>query len=126
MEIFSYQNGRDYAYILNSLINEKYSVHYHDRVDDYKWALETSYTYVAYIDEQYAGYIRAISDGAFSVMICELIVEPRYRQKGVARELIREIRNRFKGAEVIISCKDTQEEIFEKLSFKKIGSSMSR
>ncbi|MBR3839868.1 MAG: GNAT family N-acetyltransferase [Erysipelotrichales bacterium] len=124
MEILSYQNGRDYAFILNSLIHEKWSAYYNEKAEEYRWALESSYTYVAYVDDNYAGYIRAISDGVFTVMICEIIVDEKYRNKGIARELIREVRNKFKGARIELLC-DTPE-IYEHMGFSKVGYGMRK
>ena len=124
MKILSYQNCRDYAHILNSLITERWQVYYHEKAEDYRWALESSYTYVAYVNDEYAGYIRAISDGVFTAMICELIVDEKFRNKGIARELIREVRNKFKGARIELICDNPK--IYEHIGFTKVGYGMRK
>jgi GNAT superfamily N-acetyltransferase len=41
------------------------------------------------------GYLSAFSDGAFSVWIGELIVHPAWQRRGVARDLLRSLENRY-------------------------------
>lgn len=124
MEILSYQNGRDYSHILNSLIHEKWAVYYHEKCEEYRWALESSYTYVAYCDGQYAGYVRAISDGVFTVVICEIIVDQEFRRRGIAKELLREVRNKFKGARMELLCDNPS--VYEGMGFTRVGYGMRR
>ena len=65
------------------------------RPEEYRQVLRDSYTLVAEADGAFAGYARAISDGLVTTFLCELLVEPAFRKKGVASRLVDAVQAAF-------------------------------
>lgn len=95
IHIREYCEEKDYEHILASCKQEKWLSFYDTKKDLYKQALASSFTFVAYENEQYCGYIRCLSDGAFTVFCCEIIVDDAYKRKGIGKLLIEEVTKRF-------------------------------
>lgn len=54
----------------------------------YRMALERSITYVAYEGGILCGYSRSVDDCGIYVYVCDLLVKPKYRGRGVGRGLM--------------------------------------
>ena len=79
------------------------------RPEEYRQVLRDSYTLVAEADGAFAGYARAISDGLVTTFLCELLVEPAFRKKGVASRLVDAVQAAFPLTRMEIgraSCRD--------------------
>lgn len=94
VEILDYSQERDYESILESLKQEQWQSFYEERKQEYVDALKKSQTFVLYEDGKFAGFVRGITDGCFTLFIPEIIVNSEYRRKGYGRMLIEHIKQR--------------------------------
>lgn len=81
----------------------------------------TSYPFVAHVrneENELIGYVSSFSDGAFSTFIGELVVKPEYQKKGLGRELLNAVEQKFEGAPVYIISYETEKEFFLGQGFK--------
>ena len=58
---------------------------------NYKRILQTSVTYVAIENDKVCGYIRCREDDGFGVYIFDLLVDKKYRKKGVGKLMMEEV-----------------------------------
>src|SRR5574344_1125249 len=106
MQMISEEEGWDYA---NENLAEKYKV-----------ALETSITYVACQDDVLCGYSRSLYDFGEYIYVCDLLVMPAYRGKGVGRKLMECLHQDYPHQEVYVM--SGVDEYYAKLGYKRIGS----
>lgn len=106
MLMISEEEGWDYA---NENLAEKYKV-----------ALETSITYVACQDDVLCGYSRSLDDFGEYIYVCDLLVMPAYRGKGVGRKLMECLHQDYSHQEVYVM--SGVDEYYDKLGYKRIGS----
>lgn len=124
MTIRSYDEAAHYNHILNSVKNENWQSFYEERKAEYKQALKVSCTLVVCEDEQYAGFLRAVTDGVFTLFVAEIVVDEAYRRKGFGRALIREASARYPSARIdLISDNDA---FYLELGFHPVGGGMRR
>lgn len=94
------------------------------RPEEYRETLLRSFTLVAEADGVFAGYARAISDGVITTFLCELLVEPAFRKKGVASRLVDAVQAAFPLTRMdLISDADG---FYRKNRFRKIGNGFRR
>ena len=93
--ILEYNEERDYISIINSTKSEAWISFYTDKKEQYQNALKSSLTYVIYENDCYAGYIRAITDNFFTLFVCEIIIDQKYRRKGYGRLLLDYLHNLY-------------------------------
>ncbi len=86
----------------------------------YKAALEKSITYVAYEGDVLCGYSRSIDDCGFYIYICDLLVAPKYRSKGIGRKLMECIFEGYPDHTVFVM--SDVDEYYKKQGYKKEGS----
>lgn len=86
-------------------------------------ALQNSYcAYGAFDRQKMVGFFRALSDGVSDAYLLDLIVEPSYRNRGIASELVRSILSELKSKNLSwITCISNPK--VDKL-YKKFGSEM--
>lgn len=53
--------------------------------EKYKWALESSITYVAYIENELCGYSRSLDDFGTYIYVCDLLVKPSFRGRDIGK-----------------------------------------
>lgn len=106
MQMISEEEGWDYA---NENLAEKYKV-----------ALETSITYVACQDDVLCGYSRSIDDFGEYIYVCDLLVMPAYRGKGIGRKLMECLHQDYSHQEVYVM--SGVDEYYAKLGYNRIGS----
>lgn len=46
-------------------------------------------------EQKAIGVLRALTDGVFTTWVAEVLVDPQYRRRGVARALVADLRERF-------------------------------
>jgi len=86
----------------------------------YKQALDTSITYVAYMDNDLCGYSRSLSDGYLYLFVCDLLVMPAFRGRDIGRGLMECLyQDNPDFTAYVMSGVD---EYYEKLEYKKEGS----
>lgn len=88
IEIKKYEEERDFEHIINLCIAEKWVKFYGEKKESFRAALMVSDTFVAYCNDSCCGFVRGISDGAFTIYCCELIVEESYRRRGVGSAML--------------------------------------
>lgn len=106
MKMIQDEDGWDYAHV--SMANK------------YKKALESSVTYVAYQEDMLCGYSRSLDDCGFYIYVCDLLVKPDYRGKGIGRKLLESIVKDYPN-QVVYVMSDV-DEYYEKIDYKRIGS----
>lgn len=95
LEIKSYSEERDFENIIQSCKNENWTKFFLEKKEQFRKALKVSYTYVAYVDKRYCGFIRCITDSFFTIYCCEIIVDMEYRRMGIGRKLIQNVLEKF-------------------------------
>lgn len=82
--------------------------------DEIKKSID-SYTFVAHIrdsDGQLVAYMSSFSDSAFSTFIGELVVHPTYQGKGLGKELLNIVENKFNGVPIYANPFEPEKEFF--------------
>ena len=124
MNILKYDEHRDYQHIISSCIKEGWQSMYSTKKDEYRMSLLTSDTLVAYDEKNYCGYIRCITDKAFTIFCCELIVVPEYRRHGIGTLLIDSVINVYPSCRMdLISDND---DFYTSNHFNIVGNGMRR
>lgn len=88
--------------------------------ESYKRALETSITYVAYMDNDLCGYSRSLSDGYLYLIVCDLLVKPTFRGRDIGRALMECLYQDYPDYTAYVM--SGVDEYYEKLEYKKEGS----
>lgn len=86
----------------------------------YKKALETSITYVAFQNDVLCGYSRSLNDCGFYIYVCDLLVKPDFRGKYIGRKLMECIYNDYPNQDVYVM--SDVDQYYEKVDYKRIGS----
>jgi len=68
----------------------------------YRKALESSITYVAYENGELCGYSRSLDDFGHYVYVCDLLVRPNHRGKGLGRKLMECIHADYPGRTIYV------------------------
>jgi len=93
--IEQYQEERDFARIISSCEQEGWVKFYTTRKAQFHASLSLSLTYVAYCEGQYCGFARFITDNCFTVYCCEIIIDQPYRRRGIASQLIENVKSLY-------------------------------
>lgn len=89
-------------------------------IDRYRSRLNESVTYVCYDDKAFCGYVRAILDDGFAVYISELYVVPAWRNRGVGRSLMAQVK--ADHGRLLVYALSDEDAYYEKLGYRKAGS----
>ena len=73
---------------------------------------------VAVADREIIGFVRAISDGAVTTCVAELLVAPQGRGRGLARSLLDAVRARAPGSRLDILATSDSRGFYEHLGFR--------
>ena len=90
-----YDESRDFEHIIESCRKEKWVKFYTTKMEPFRQALKTSESYVAYVDGEYAGFTRCITDGFFTIFCCEIIVDAEFRRNGVGKALLKMVNDKY-------------------------------
>lgn len=88
--------------------------------DNYKKALETSITYVAYQEDDLCGYSRSLNDFGEYIYVFDLLVKPSYRGMEIGRKLLECIYKDY-PSQVVYVLSD-EDGYYDKLNYKRVGS----
>lgn len=100
------------------------SVGWSKNPEDIVSAFRNSYYVTAYDDGKLVGFARAISDGHYYTGIYDVVVEPSYQNKGIAKELMKMLLRRFKGTYFFLSYTPGNKEFYERCGFEELSSGM--
>lgn len=124
IHIKPYNEHEHYPLILSSVTRERWQSFYEERKSAYREALQSSCTLVAYDGDRYAGFLRAITDGVFTIFVAEIVVEPEVRRKGVGTALLGAASEQYPSARIdLISDEDG---FYAKNGFHRVGNGMRR
>ncbi len=122
--VIEYDESAHYRHILHSVENEQWQTLYEEKRDEYRSALKTSCTLIAQADGRYAGYVRAITDGSFTVFVAEIIVDEPFRRMGLGTRLLHAVAERYPSARIdLISDNDA---FYQSDGFHAMGRGMRR
>lgn len=88
--------------------------------EQYRAALESSITYVAYEGGTLCGYARSLEDCGFYVYVCDLLVMPKYRGKSIGRKLTQRICADYPEHKVYVM--SDVDEYYQKQGYRREGS----
>lgn len=93
--------------------------YYSKRKDEYKAALKSSITYVAYEGDALCGYCRCRDDGGFGIYICDLLVDKKHRGKRIGHTLMARVCADYPGN--IVYVMSDVDEYYEKQGYRREG-----
>ena len=91
-----------------------------DVANKYKNALNTSITYIAEKNNEICGFSRSINDNACEIIVCDLLVTPKFRGQNIGKQLMECIYNDYPDITVYVM--SDVDEYYEKIGCRKVGS----
>ena len=86
-----------------------------------KNAIKNSLLTLAYMDgEELLGFVRCVGDAEHVVLVQDLIVKKNYRRKGLAKKLMKEVFEKYKGVRWIQVNTDVEDDVANAF-YKAIG-----
>lgn len=123
MEVFRYHPERDEDGVMRLMEEEGeewacYTVG--ANADKYRRSLELSLTFVAYSNDILCGFVRCLEDHGFYIYVCDLLVGPAFRGRGIGRSLMEAVYGDF--PEQIAYVMSDVDPYYEKLGYHREGS----
>lgn len=87
-------------------------------------AFKNSYYILAYNEHQLIGFARAISDQHFYTGIYDVVVNPDFQGKGIAKNMMNHLVEKFKGTYFFLTYTDGNRAFYEKCGFQDNNQSM--
>ena len=91
-----------------------------DVANKYKNALNNSITYIAVEGEEICGFSRSINDNACGIIICDLLVTPKFRGQNIGKQLMKCICDDHPDLSVYVM--SDVDEYYQKVGCRKVGS----
>jgi GNAT superfamily N-acetyltransferase len=91
-----------------------------ENAEKYRKALEASITYVAYEGSVLCGYSRSLNDCGFYIYVCDLLVAPDHRGKGIGRKLMACLLDDYPDHVVFVM--SDVDDYYRKLGYRREGS----
>lgn len=121
MSIRRYNKHTDESRLMEMIQNEEGWDYAEDSIaTQYKKALETSITYVADENGEICGYSRSLDDFGIYIYVCDLLVRPDYRGKGLGRQLMEILCKDFPNQTIFVM--SDVDEYYQKLKYSRSGS----
>ncbi len=89
-------------------------------IDTFNAAVEGSLCFGAYLGDKQVAFARVVSDGATFAWLCDVIVDPNYRGKGISKELMKSImaHPKMQGFRRICLATKDAHALYEQFNFK--------
>lgn len=100
------------------------SVGWNKNKKDILEAFKNSYYITAYHNDTLIAFARAISDGYYYTTIYDVIVNPQYQKKGIAKEMMKMLLRKFKGTYFFLSYTEDNRDFYEKCGFEDLPTAM--
>ena len=92
--------------------------------EDITDAFKNSYYVTAYHNDTLVAFARAISDNQYYTGIYDVIVNPQYQKKGIAKEMMKMLLRKFKGTYFFLSYTEGNRDFYEKCGFEDLPTGM--
>ena len=124
------ENRMKIAYKVNNVITEV------EVINVFKWvgwnknpknildAFKNSYYVTAYYNDTLVAFARAISDGQYYTGIYDVVVNPQYQKKGIAKEMMKMLLREFIGTYFFLSYTEGNRDFYEKCGFEDLPTGM--
>ena len=109
---------------VEEVINVFKSVGWNKNPKDILDAFKNSYYVTAYHNDKLVAFARAISDGVYYTSIFDVIVDPQYQKKGIAKEMMKMLLRKFKGSYFFLSYTEGNRDFYEKCGFEDLPTGM--
>ncbi len=79
-----------------------------------------SHSFVAYIRDEHhrlVGYVSVFTDGAFSVVLNELVVDPEHQGRGLGRALLQAVEKAFPGLPIYVMAFESSAAFFARQGY---------
>jgi GNAT superfamily N-acetyltransferase len=106
------------------LINIFKSLGWNKNPQDILDAFKNSYYVTAYHNNTLVAFARAISDDQYYTGIYDVIVNPQYQKKGIAKEMMKMLLRKFKGTYFFLSYTEGNRDFYEKCGFEDLPTGM--
>ena len=105
--------------LVHSLLREAYWCH-GIPLDTFKAAIQGSLCFGAYVGDSQVAFARVVTDGATFAWLCDVIVDPKYRGKGISKKLIKYIMDHpnMQGLRRICLATKDAHTLYEQFNFK--------
>lgn len=91
-----------------------------DAAEQYKFALESSITYVCAVDDEICGFVRCRDDDSFGVYVHDLLVAKPHRGRNYGKKLMERVCADYPSSEVYVM--SDVDPYYEKLGLVREGS----
>ncbi|MCD4819608.1 MAG: GNAT family N-acetyltransferase [Candidatus Cloacimonetes bacterium] len=109
--------GEEIIYVFNS-------VGWNKNPENIVDAFLNSYYVTAYHNDTLIGFARAISDGHYYTGIYDVIVTLQYQKKGIAKEMMKMLLDKFKGTYFFLSYTAGNQGFYQKCGFENLPNGM--
>lgn len=123
MIVKRYSRERDEINLMDLIKGEgdEWSCYWEEEYSEkYRSALYNSITYVAYCNGELCGFSRSLDDNGFYIYVCDLLVSPKYRGRGIGKRLMECIYEDYPKYTVYVM--SDVDDYYKKQSYKKEGS----
>ena len=110
--------------ISKEVINIFKSVGWNKNPEDILYAFKNSYYVTAYHNGTLVAFARAITDGHYYTSIFDVIVNPQYQKKGIAKEMMKMLLRKFKGTYFFLSYTQGNRDFYGKCGFEDLPTGM--
>jgi len=89
------------------------------RAEEVRKAFENSNCcYVALDEDKVVGYVRALTDGEVTLYVCELLIDEKYRGRGIGKELLRMIHAKHPRTRIEMLASSTSRTYYESSGYR--------
>ena len=100
------------------LISVFKSVGWNKSIDNIAEAFRNSWYILAYENHKLVGFARAISDEFYYTSIFDVVVEPEFQNKGIAKHMVERIKKRFEGTYFFLTYTKGKRDFYSKCGFE--------